>query len=81
MTPVMNLKDSFCILFFLPRTRPKTFLQCFALEQRKYKAKLCRNVLGRKNKVQKLSLRCGVLCTKYKRQLEKNKKTKQFGKM
>ena len=55
MTPVMNLKDSFCILFFLPRTRPKTFLQCFALEQRKYKAKHCRDilgrVLGRKNKI------------------------------
>ena len=28
---------------FCPRTRPKTFLQCFALEQRKYKAKHCRN--------------------------------------
>ena len=34
-------------LIFRPRSRPKTFLQCFALEQRKYKAKHCRNVLGR----------------------------------
>ena len=34
-------------MFFRPRTRPKTFLQCFALEQRKCKAKHCRNVLGR----------------------------------
>ena len=32
--------------FFWPRMRPKTFLQYFALEQRKYKAKHCRNVLG-----------------------------------
>ena len=40
--------------------RPKTFLQCFALEQREYKAKHCRNVLervlGRKNKIQNRSL-------------------------
>ena len=41
------LKEGHCILFFCPRTRPKTFLQCFALEQRESKAKHCRNVLGR----------------------------------
>jgi hypothetical protein len=34
-------------LVFCPRTRPETFLQCFALEQRESKAKHCRNVLGR----------------------------------
>ena len=34
-------------LVFCPRTRPKTFLQCFALEQRESKEKHCRNVLGR----------------------------------
>ena len=43
------------------RTGPKTFLQCFALEQRKYKVKYCRNVLGcvlvRKNMIQILSFR------------------------
>ena len=42
--------------YFLSWTRPKTNLQCFALEQRRYKAKHCRNVLGRilgrKNKIQ-----------------------------
>ena len=43
----LKLKDGHCILFFCPRTRPKTFLQCFALEQRESKAKHCRNVLGR----------------------------------
>ena len=31
---------------FCPRTRPKTFLQCFALELRVSKAKHCKNVLG-----------------------------------
>ena len=46
-----------CTLFFRSMTRPKTFLQCFALEQRKYKAKHCRNVLGQKNKIQIRSLR------------------------
>ena len=35
------------LVFFRPRTRPKTFLQCFALQQRESKAKHCRNVLGR----------------------------------
>ena len=44
-----------CILFL----RPKTFLQRFAFEQRKYKAKHCRNVLGRtlgrKNQIQNRS--------------------------
>ena len=43
------------MLFFRPRTRPKTFLQCLASEQRESKAKHCRDVLGRKNKVQNLS--------------------------
>ena len=33
-------------LVFCPRTRPKTFLQCFALDSRCTKAKLCRDVLG-----------------------------------
>ena len=41
------LKDWFCILFFHPRTRPKTSLQCFALDSPCSKVKLCRNVLGR----------------------------------
>ena len=47
------------MLFFRPRTRPKTFLQCLASEQRESKAKHCRDVLGsvlgRKNNVQNLS--------------------------
>ena len=47
-------------MFFRPRTRPKTSLQFFALEQRESKAKHCRDalgrVLGRKNKVQNQSL-------------------------
>ena len=42
-----RLKEGFCIQFFRPRTRPRTFLQCFALEQRESKAQHCRNVLGR----------------------------------
>ena len=42
----VQLKDGFCIWFFCPRTHPKTFLECFALEQREYKEKHCRNVLG-----------------------------------
>ena len=33
--------------FFRPRTRPKTFLKCFSLEQRESKAKHFKNVLGR----------------------------------
>ena len=28
-----RFKEGFCILFFCSRTRPKTSLQCFALEQ------------------------------------------------
>ena len=32
---LMYFKEGFCVQFFRPRTRPKTFLQCFALEQRK----------------------------------------------
>ena len=47
------------MLFFRPRTPPKTFLQCFALEQREYIAKHCIDVLGRvlrrKNKIQNRS--------------------------
>ena len=54
-----GLKEGFCIQFFRPKTRPKTFLQCFALAQREPKAKHCRNVLGRVlgriNQIQKLS--------------------------
>ena len=42
-----RLKDRFCTQFFRPRTRPKTFLQCFALNSRCSKAKHCTNVLGR----------------------------------
>ena len=56
----ISLKEGFCTLFFRPRTRPKTSLQCFALGQRESKAKHCRDVLGRvlgrKNKVQNQSL-------------------------
>ena len=58
-------KEGHCILFFRPRTRTKTFLQYFALEQRKYKAKHCRNVLGRvlgqKNKLHAPSFRQLIL--------------------
>ena len=47
-------------LIFCPRTCPKTFLQCLALEQGESKAKHCRNVLGRvlgrKNKIHAPSL-------------------------
>ena len=57
----MALKEGACILFFRPRTRPKISLQCFALYFLCSKAKHCRNVLGRvlgrKNKIQKLSFR------------------------
>ena len=37
---VHNLKEGHCTLFFRPRTRPKTFVQYFALERRKYKKSL-----------------------------------------
>ena len=54
-----KLKEGACSLFFRPRTRPKTFLQCFALYFLCSKAKHCRNVLGRvlgrKNKLHALS--------------------------
>ena len=43
----MQAKEGFCTLFFRPKTRPKTSQQCFALEQRKSKAKHCRDVLER----------------------------------
>ena len=60
-TCILRNQGGHCILFFCPRTCPKTFLQCFALGQRKYKEKHCRNVLGhvleRKNKIQIRSLR------------------------
>ena len=50
-------KDWFCTLFF----RPRTSLQCFALDSRCSKVKDCRDVLGRilgrKNKVQNPSFR------------------------
>ena len=54
-----GLKDRFCIQFFRPRTHPRTFLQCFALDSHCSKAKHCRNVLGRvlgrKNQIQNQS--------------------------
>ena len=48
LSKTLYLKEGF-FMFFRPRTRPKTFLQCFALEQRKSKAKHYRNAIGRKN--------------------------------
>ena len=64
----MSLKDCFCTLFFRPKTRPRTSLQCFALDSRCSKAKHCKyvlgRVLGRKNKVQNPSFHqfsCGIL--------------------
>ena len=42
-----SLKEGFCTLFFCPRTRPRTSLQCFALDSRCSEAKHCRDVLGR----------------------------------
>ena len=54
------LRRGFASSVFRPRTRPKTSLQCFSSEQRESKANQCRDVLervlGRKNKVQNLSL-------------------------
>ena len=44
---IFYLKDCFCTLFFRPRTRPRTSLQCFALDSRCSEAKHCRDVLGR----------------------------------
>ena len=38
------------LLFFVLRQRPRTSLQCFALEHSLYKAKHCRDVLGRKTR-------------------------------
>ena len=59
------LKDSFCTLFFRPRTCPRAFLQSFALYFLCSKAKDCRNVLGRvlgrKNKVHAPSFRISKL--------------------
>ena len=62
MSPYQSdrLKDRFCIQFFVLRQRPRTSLQCFALEHSLYKAKHCRDVLGRclrtKNQIQNRSL-------------------------
>ena len=42
---VSKTKGPFSYLVFCPRMRPSTFLQCFALASRCYKAKHCRNVL------------------------------------
>ena len=54
-----TFKEGFSILFFVLRQRPRTSLQHFALEHRLYKAKHCRDVLGRclrtKNKIQNQS--------------------------
>ena len=56
-----KLKEGFSIQFFVLRQRPRTSLQCFALEHSLYKAKHCRDVLGRclrtKNQIQNRSLR------------------------
>jgi hypothetical protein len=41
------LRTDFYLVFFRPRTHPRTFLQCFALDSRCSKAKHCRNVLER----------------------------------
>ena len=58
-----NLKDWFCILFFVLRQRPRTSLQCFALYKLCSKSKHCRDVLGRclrtKNKIENPSLTLG----------------------
>ena len=57
---VHELKDRFCIQFFVLRQRPRTSLQCFALEHSCPKAKHCRDVLGRclrtKDQIQNRSL-------------------------
>ena len=54
------LKDRFCIQFFDLRQRPRTSLQCFALYKLCFKAKHCRDVLGRflrtKNQIENPSL-------------------------
>ena len=42
-----KLKEEFCMLKFGPRTHPKTFLNCFALNTFSFKAKQLRNILGR----------------------------------
>ena len=40
-------KGGVLYLVFYPRTRPRTSLQCFALDSRCSEAKHCRDVLGR----------------------------------
>ena len=42
-----RLKEGFSILFFVLRQRPRISLQCLALEHSLYKAKHCRDILGR----------------------------------
>ena len=53
-------------LVFCPRTRPKTFLQCFDLVQWESKAKHSRDVLGwvlgQKNKIQNRSFSHVMYC-------------------
>ena len=44
---VIDWKIDFVSIFFHPKTRPRTFLECFALDSRCSKAKHCRNVSGR----------------------------------
>ena len=65
-----SLKDRFCIQFFRPKTCPRTFLQCFALDSCFTKAKHRRDVLGRvlgrKNQIQNPSLREGMQKTEQK---------------
>ena len=68
--PIACLKDQFCILFFCPRTRPRTFLNCFALELNVLKTKQLRNVLGRvlgpENYIQNPSFSHHVLIKEHK---------------
>ena len=55
----LRLKEGFSIQFFVLRQRPRTSLQCFALEHSLYKAKHYRDILGRclrtKNQIQNRS--------------------------
>ena len=43
----INLKEGFCMLKSDPRTRPKTFINCFVLNTLSYKARQLRNALRR----------------------------------
>ena len=53
------IREGFSIQSLHPRTRPRTFLNCFVLNTISYKAKQLRNVLGcilgRKNQIQNWS--------------------------